>query len=152
VIAVIGDCIHSRVCHSMVELFPLFGARLIFCGPSGCLPAKSPHPQVELCSSLEETVARSDLLYLLRVQKERHKKFGGSAFFSDYPITHGLNLKKLKEFGRNLPVYHPGPANVGVEISLDLIKSNLYMGYSQVKHSIYMRMAIIHAMLGQEFQ
>ena len=129
----------------------MFGAHVILCGPSGCLPDLPPHPQVEMCSSLEETIEQSDLLYLLRVQKERHKKFGNSQYYSDYPITHGVTLKRLQQLGRELPVYHAGPANVGVEIGLDLIKSPLYMGYAEVKFSVYMRMAIIHTMLAQEF-
>jgi aspartate carbamoyltransferase catalytic subunit len=150
-IAIIGDCMHSRVCHSLIEILTMFEANIILCGPSGCLPKDSPHSRVTLSPSLEETIKNSDLLYLLRVQKERHKKFGESQYFSDYPITHGVTWKRLKDMGRELPVYHPGPANVGVEIGLDLIKSPLYMGYNQVKYSIYMRMAIIYAMLGPDW-
>jgi len=46
-----------------------------------------------------------------------------------------------------IPVLHPGPANIGVELDHHLIKSSLYKGYLQVENSIPMRMAIIKSML-----
>ena len=131
-IAIIGDNLHSRVAHSLIALLTMYGARIILCGPEGCLPEHAPHPQVALEPSLEKTIKAADLYYLLRVQKERHKKFGKTDYFADYHLTHGLSLKKLQERQLMRPVYHPGPANIGVEIDLDLIKSPLYQGYQQV--------------------
>lgn len=146
-VAIIGDCLHSRVCHSLIDLLTLLGTKIILCGPSGCLPEHSPHPQVELCSDVNETILNSDLIYLLRIQKERHKKFGESHFFSDYPTTYGVTLDRLNKLNKKLPVYHPGPANIGIEIGSNLIKSELYMGHEQVRHSLFMRMALVQAML-----
>lgn len=146
-VAIIGDCVHSRVCHSLIDLLSIMEGKVILCGPSGCLPKTPPKPNVELCPDINETIAKSDLLYLLRVQKERHKKFGRSHYFSDYHLTHGVTLERLKGLNRLLPVYHPGPANIGVEIGLDLIKSQYYFGYEQVKNSLFMRMALIQTML-----
>ena len=95
---------------------------------------------------MDEAIASSDLLYLLRIQKERH---GGdnSAIYDSYPETYGVNLERLKKHDKKIPIFHPGPANIGVEISEDLISSPLYFGYDQVRCSIYMRMAIIQAIL-----
>ena len=155
--AIIGDCEHSRVCHSLIDLMTMVGTKIILCGPSGCIPKVSPHPMVELTTSLDYTIKNSDLLYLLRIQKERHKKFGESHYFSDYSYSHGITLDRLKSYNKNIPVYHPGPANIGIEIGEDVIKTPIdynglgYLGYQQVKHSLYMRMAIILAMLEKRF-
>jgi aspartate carbamoyltransferase catalytic subunit len=58
-----------------------------------------------------------------------------------------VSLNLLKSLNKLIPVLHPGPANIGVELDQALIKSSLYKGYLQVENSIPMRMAIIEAML-----
>jgi aspartate carbamoyltransferase catalytic subunit len=49
-----------------------------------------------------------------------------------------------------IPVLHPGPCNVGVEIDITLLKSNLYKGHLQVQNSVPMRMAILQSMLNNK--
>jgi aspartate carbamoyltransferase catalytic subunit len=146
-ISIIGDNIHSRVGHSLIKLLPKFGMKVILSGPPSFLPEKSTLPSgVELSTNRNETLLRSDFIYLLRIQKERH---GGvaNADFDHYLETYGVSLKLLKELNKIIPVLHPGPANIGVELDHDLIKSSLYKGYLQVANSIPVRMAIIEAML-----
>ncbi len=143
-IAIIGDCIHSRVGHSLCSLLPQFGMKVILCGPEEFLPKNIPN-NIEVTNKLEEAILKSDILYLLRIQKERHQS---KSLPSDeeYHQQYGINLEKLKRFSKLLPIYHPGPANIGVEISMEALKSPYYFGYEQVKNSIFMRMAIIKSM------
>lgn len=144
-IAIIGDLLHSRVGHSLIDLLPQFGANIILCGPEECLPKTAPEGTI-LTSNRDEAIANSDILYLLRIQKERHQGIKAS-YYDNYPQEFGISLDLLKKFNKPLPIFHPGPANIGVEISDDLIKSNLYMGHLQVRNSIHMRMAIIQAII-----
>jgi len=145
-IAIIGDLIHSRVAHSLMDLLPRFGMKIILCGPESCLPKSASHPNISMTTNVDEAIEKSDALYLLRIQKERH---GGSdtSFYETYHQDYGINLKRLQGHAKSVPVFHPGPANVGVEISEDLMNSVNYFGYSQVYHSTFMRMAIIQAVL-----
>jgi aspartate carbamoyltransferase catalytic subunit len=146
-VAIIGDIKHSRVSHSLIDLLPMYGIKIILCGPKICLPEASKiNPAIEITTNVDEAIERSDLLYLLRIQKERHKSQDSSQF-DNYEQTYGINLERLKKHDKKLPVFHPGPANVGVEISEDVMSSPMYFGYSQVFHSVYMRMAIIQAVL-----
>lgn len=148
-ISIIGDTIHSRVGHSLLDLLPQFGAKVILCGPKVCLPSEAEiaeYQGVSLSTDVDEAIAQSDLLYLLRIQKERHSGADVS-YYADYPTTFGINVERLKKHGKAIPVFHPGPANVGVEIARDLIESPYYFGYEQVHNSIFMRMAIIQAVL-----
>jgi len=148
-IAIIGDCVHSRVGHSLMKLLPLFGAKILLCGPLEYLPKKTA-AGVSLTDSLAEALEKSDLLYLLRIQKERHgseQSQKHSSIYHQYHDHYGMNLNRLKQCSREIPVFHPGPANIGVEISHDLMKSAYYQGYQQVVNSIYMRMAIIKSMI-----
>lgn len=148
-IAIIGDTIHSRVGHSLMDLLPLYGAKIILCGPPECLPNEvelKNYPAVSLSTDVDETIEASDLLYLLRIQKERHAGKNVD-YYETYPQKYGISVERLKKHNKVIPVFHPGPANVGVEISKDLIDSQYYFGYEQVHNSIFMRMAIIQAVL-----
>ncbi len=145
-ISIIGDNIHSRVAHSLMKLLPQYGMKIILSGPKEFLPDAATLPaNVELLTDRDETVRRSDFIYLLRIQKERHADSNTSN--DHYLETNGVSLELLKKLNKLVPVLHPGPANIGVELDSALIKSSLYKGYLQVENSIPMRMAIIEAML-----
>jgi aspartate carbamoyltransferase catalytic subunit len=145
-ISIIGDIIHSRVGHSLIKLLPQFGMKIILCGPKEFLPSDPLPNNVTMTQSRDEAILNSDYIYLLRIQKERHEKV---ADFSnhEYLKLHGVQLDLLKKMNKLIPVFHPGPCNVGVEIDQQLIKSSLYQGHFQVYNSVPMRMAIIQAML-----
>ena len=147
-VSIVGDIIHSRVGHSLIELLPMFGVRIILCGPPAYLPpAESlPSAAISTVGSLDEALDMSDLVYLLRIQKERHTG-DDSVCYHTYPERYGLDLDRLKRHNRPVPVFHPGPANVGVEISETLLKSPYFFGNEQVYNSVFVRMAIIQASL-----
>jgi aspartate carbamoyltransferase catalytic subunit len=148
-IAIIGDTAHSRVGHSLLDLLPQYGAKIILCGPPDCLPSAeemAAYPNVTLSSDVDETIKQSDLLYLLRIQKERHSGKDVS-YYETYPEDYGVSVERLRRHNKIIPVFHPGPANVGVEITRDLMDSPFYFGYEQVHNSIFMRMAIMQAVL-----
>ncbi len=153
-ISIIGDCLHSRVCHSLVDLLGMYGANVILCGPkemvnSSLLNNLKYNQNVSISHDLNQTIKDSDILYPLRVQFERHGKDHTSEadFAADYHDSFGININRLKDLNKMVPVYHAGPANIGIEISQDIINSELYMGYQQVAHSVPMRTAIIRSLL-----
>ena len=144
-VVVIGDSAHSRVSRSLCELLSLFKAKPVLCGPPEFMP--NPLPQgVEVCGDLERAVGGGELLYLLRIQKERHQGLSTAAA-SDYHDKWGIDADKLARWNADIPIFHPGPTNIGVEIAQDVLDSPNYRGYDQVRHSIFMRMAIIAASL-----
>lgn len=146
-LAIFGDNIHSRVGHSLIKLLPQFGMKVIICGPKDFLPEKNTLPPgIEWSDNRDETLKRCDFIYLLRIQKERHDS-SLKKTDDDYPSNFGVTLEHLKKMNKLIPVLHPGPANIGVELDHALIKSSLYKGYLQVQNSIPMRMAIIQSML-----
>jgi aspartate carbamoyltransferase catalytic subunit len=147
-VLIVGDCVHSRVTHSLLKLLPQFKIKIILCGPKEFLPAQNEvDPRfVTLTENLEEAMMISDMIYLLRIQKERHNNHMILSE-SDYHLGYGLSTKRMEKLGKKWPCFHPGPANVGVEITLELMHSPYYMGYEQVKNSVFMRMAIIQAMI-----
>jgi aspartate carbamoyltransferase catalytic subunit len=143
---IIGDISHSRVANSLTDLLPQFGFEVQYCGPEEFIPKKVPS-HIKVLHDADEAIAKSDVIYLLRIQKERHIEFGVPNDIETYPKKFGLNLDKITKKNIAIPVFHPGPANIGVEISADLIKSKYYMGHLQVEHSMYMRMSLIKSMI-----
>ena len=147
-LAILGDNIHSRVGHSLIKLLPLYGMKVILCGPEHFLPDPKTIPKgVELSHNRDETLLKCDFIYLLRIQRERHSENHLNSSDALYHAAHGVSLDLLKKMQKIVPVFHPGPANIGVELDQALIKSSLYKGYQQVQNSIPMRMAIIQSML-----
>ncbi|MCP4912955.1 MAG: aspartate carbamoyltransferase catalytic subunit [Oligoflexia bacterium] len=149
-ITIVGDNYHSRVGHSLIDLLPKFGVNVILCGPQECLPTNLEGKiteKITMTTDVDEAIAQSDLIYLLRIQKERHQGKEAS-YYETYPQDFGLNLDRLiNKHNKKIPIFHPGPANIGVEISEDLIRSQYYFGNEQVHNSVFMRMAIIQAVL-----
>lgn len=146
-LAIIGDNIHSRVGHSLIKLLPQFGIDVVLCGPEKFLPKKAERFEyITYSTDRNSTIKNCDFLYLLRIQNERHNSDSFMAL-SEYVENYGVSLKLLKKLNKLIPIFHPGPANIGVEIDLELITSSLYMGHKQVKNSVPMRMAIMQSML-----
>lgn len=144
-ITIVGDSLHSRVTHSLVRLLPQFGAKVILCGPDEYL--YDTKGVAALSTNLDECIEQSDILYLLRIQKERHNSPRHTQIYENYASQFGVTLDRLAKFNKKIPVLHPGPANIGLEIGHDVVKSELFLGYQQVVNSVYMRMAILMAML-----
>ena len=110
------------------------------------LPTKVPNDNVSLSSDLDSEITNLDFIYSLRIQKERHKNLNQD-LYNEFVKKFSVTLEKLTKFKKLIPVLHPGPVNVGVELDQELLDSPCYKGYLQVRNSIYMRMAIITAML-----
>ena len=140
-LAIIGDCLHSRVCHSLIKLLPQLGIKILLCGPEEYLPQEVIE-NIQKTTDLNEALNKADLLYLLRIQYERHQHSNAK---SEYPYQ--INLEKLKTINKLLPVYHPGPCNIGVEISRDILQSKIYFGHQQVHHGVFLRTALLSIML-----
>ncbi|MEH0861412.1 aspartate carbamoyltransferase catalytic subunit [Halobacteriovorax sp. DPLXC-1] len=142
-VCIAGDCTHSRVTHSLMKLLPQFGIEITLCGPKEFLPKEIP-AGIKTNASLEEALKETDAVYLLRIQAERHEN---QFDMSTYNEKWGLNLDLIRQVGRKIPVFHPGPANIGIEVDQELVDSNLWMAHKQVENSVYVRMAIIEAMV-----
>src|SRR5580698_5210629 len=72
-IAIIGDIYHSRVARSACHLLSRFGSKITLCGPPEFVPdvAASLVPGLRITRQPEEGLRGTDVVMLLRVQKER---------------------------------------------------------------------------------
>jgi aspartate carbamoyltransferase catalytic subunit len=146
-ISIIGDCKHSRVTHSLIDLLPQYGINIILCGPEKFVDIEVSE-KISKTTNIDEAINKSDALYLLRIQNERHSddlNFNEKEYIENYQI----NLERLKK-NKVIPIYHPGPANIGIEVSHEIVDSEIWMAHKQVENSVYVRMAIIEAMINNE--
>jgi len=142
-ITILGDIAHSRVAGSLIPLLQLMGATVILSGPKECI-LENKFENITVIEDIHEAIRVSDAIYALRIQKERHQS--PVSYYDTFNKDFGLTIKRFEKVKKSIPVFHPGPVNVGVEISPCVIQSNLYKGYEQVLNSTFIRMALLDIM------
>lgn len=146
-VAIVGDIKHSRVARSDIDLFTTLGASVILVGPSTLMPTSLSSWPVEWSSTLDDVIDRVDVLYLLRIQKERMNS-GLLPSMSEYSDRFALTERRVRALRPAALVMHPGPMNRGVEIQCDpgcLAQSRIL---DQVAHGVSMRMSVLFSLLG----
>lgn len=146
-VGIIGDITHSRVARSNIWGLQKLGAKVIVVGPPTLIPAKIEDMGVEVSYSLEEIIEEVDVLNILRLQLERQK---GGLFPSirEYSRLYGVTIDKLKKAKRDILVMHPGPVNLGVEISPEVVNDPRTVILEQVTNGVAVRMAVLYLLLG----
>ena len=147
-VTICGDILHSRVARSEVQALRLAGCRVRVCAPPTLLP---PHIEewaggVEVVTDLDDALPDTDVLYLLRVQRERmHRSFFPSS--TEYARYYGADAARLARLPDHAVVLHPGPMNRGVEITPDVADSPRALITDQVTNGISVRMACLYLLL-----
>ena len=95
---------------------------------------------------LDELVPEVDVMMLLRVQHERHD---GQESFSkeEYHQKYGLTIERGKQLKEKAIIMHPAPVNRDVEIADSLVESLQSRIVPQMTNGVYIRMAILEAVL-----
>ena len=147
-VAIIGDIAHSRVARSNMYLLSKFGAQIVLCGPASLLPKELTHitPGVELTWDIRTAIRNADVIMMLRVQLERQHEASYPA--SEYFQFYGLRLEHLALARPHAIVMHPGPINLGREISSEVADSQKSVILNQVENGVAVRMAVLERILG----
>ena len=146
-VAIVGDIKHSRVARSDIDLFTTLGARVILVGPSTLMPTSVSAWPVQWSSTLDDVIDQVDVLYLLRIQKERMNS-GLLPSMSEYSERFALTESRVRALRPSALVMHPGPMNRGVEIQCDPGRVPQSKILDQVAHGVSMRMAVLFSLLG----
>ncbi len=141
--AIVGDVLHSRVARSLTQLADLCGIEVSFLGPDNMMP-KYIFPNVNRHSSFE--VERYDVLYLLRIQRER-LAHGEALEVNKYRSRFSLTKERAVHLRPAQVIMHPGPVFPGMEIDAPLIDATNSLIRRQTEISIFARMAIVEAVL-----
>jgi aspartate carbamoyltransferase catalytic subunit len=145
-VAIIGDILHSRVARSNIWGLTKLGAKVTLCGPSTLMPVGIEKLGVKTTYHLDDVLAESDVLMLLRIQLERQQdKFLPS--LREYARKFGINAQKLEKAKKDVLIMHPGPTNRGVELSADVADGKYSVILDQVTNGVAIRMAILYLLL-----
>lgn len=146
-VGIVGDILHSRVARSNIWGLKKLGASVTVCGPSTLMPAGIGQLGVEVSCDLDKVLENSDVLMILRLQKERQQdKFLPS--IREYAKTFGVNAERLKKAKKDILIMHPGPTNRGVELSAEVADGEYSVILDQVTNGVAIRMAVLYLLLG----
>ncbi|HVM03540.1 MAG TPA: aspartate carbamoyltransferase catalytic subunit [Acidimicrobiales bacterium] len=146
-IALVGDVAHSRVARSDVAAFTLLGADVTLVAPPTLLPPSLAGWPVTVSHDLDEVIPKVDVVYVLRIQKER---ITDALFPSlrEYTATYGLTRRRAALLADDALVMHPGPMNRGVEIAAEAADLPNAVITDQVANGVAVRMAVLYLLLG----
>jgi aspartate carbamoyltransferase catalytic subunit len=104
-------------------------------------------PGVRLTRHIEEAVRGTDVIMLLRVQKERLA--GLRIKLQDYIGRYQMTPPRLKMAKRDAIVMHPGPIIRGLELTSEVADSDQSKIVQEVSNGIPTRMAILARAVGR---
>jgi aspartate carbamoyltransferase catalytic subunit len=149
-VAVVGDVLHSRVARSNALLLSTLGAEVTLVAPPTLLPIGVETWPVATSYDLDAVIPKSDVVMMLRVQRERMNLSGGGFFPSarEYSRRYGLDARRMAQMPEGALVMHPGPMIRGMEISADVADSDRSVIVEQVTNGVAVRMAVLYLLLG----
>lgn len=143
-VVIAGDCLHSRVVRSNVELLSKVGAQVVLVAPPTLMPFGVETWPVETSYDLDAEITDADAVMMLRVQQERMR---GGFFPSarEYAAGYGLSERRLAKMPKGALVMHPGPMLRGMEIGYGVADSEQAVVLNQVTNGVHVRMAVLFA-------
>jgi aspartate carbamoyltransferase catalytic subunit len=146
-VTIVGDILHSRVARSNVLLLKTLGADVTLVAPPTLLPTGVDHWPAEVSYDLDAVLPKSDVVMMLRVQRERM----GAAYFPsvrEYSRRYGLDRDRVAQLPDHSIVMHPGPMVRGMEIASEVADGLRSTIQDQVANGVSVRMAVLYLLLG----
>src|SRR5277367_2876327 len=148
-IAIVGDIFHSRVARSACHLLSKFGVKIALCGPPELVPdiAATLAPGVRVTRYLEDALRGTDVVMLLRVQKERLA--GMKIDLPEYIARYQMTTARLKIAKKDVIVMHPGPIIRGLELTSEVADGPQARILEEVQNGVPTRMAVLARAMGK---
>ncbi|MBR1691847.1 MAG: aspartate carbamoyltransferase [Lachnospiraceae bacterium] len=149
-IGLCGDLKFGRTVHSLINALARYeNIRFVFISPP---ELKVPDYITEMLKEkgiayeevirLEDCIAKLDLLYMTRVQRERFFNEEDYVRLKDFYI---LDKSKMNLAGKDMLVLHPLPRVNEISVEVDTDERAAY--FKQVQYGVYVRMALILTLL-----
>ena len=146
-IAIVGDIRHSRVARSDMLAFTALGATVTLVAPPTLLPPSLAGWPVQVAHDLDGVLPTLDVVYLLRLQKERMTE-ALLPSLREYTAIYGLTRRRADRLREGALIMHPGPVNRGVEIAAEVADRPGSVITAQVANGVAVRMAVLYLLLG----
>jgi len=147
-----GDLKFGRTVHSLIRALTRYtGVHFVLISPEELrIPeyvreeiTKASGAEFEETSDLREALPKLDVLYMTRVQRER---FFNEEDYIRLKDSYILDAAKLKDAKQSLMVLHPLPRVNEIAVDVDGDPRAFY--FKQAKNGMYVRMALLMALLG----
>ena len=146
-VGIVGDILHSRVARSDVAALTKMGSQVTLVAPPTLIPPAIESWGAEVSYDLEGVLPKLDVVYLLRVQKERQNEQLVPSL-REYAAFWGLDRRRVELMKPEAIIMHPGPMNRGVEIAADVADLERSIIIDQVTNGVAVRMSLLYLMLG----
>ena len=146
-LGIVGDVAHSRVARSAALGFRRMGADVVLVAPPTMVPLGVEVLDCEVSHDLDAVIGSLDVVYLLRLQRERHRE-ALIPSEREFVVGYGLTPARLELLAEDAAVMHAGPMNRGVEIAWDAAESPAALIEQQVSAGVAVRMAVLYRLLG----
>jgi len=148
-VTIVGDIYHSRVARSAIHLLTKAGAKVTLCGPLELLPeiTTTLARGLRIARSCEDAVRGSDVIMVLRVQRERLA--GLKVSLPDYISRYQMTMPRLRLAKNDALLMHPGPIIRGLELTWEVADCPQSVIVEEVKNGVPVRMAVLARALGK---
>jgi aspartate carbamoyltransferase len=150
-IVLCGDLKHGRTVHAGVEMYKHYDCKLIFVSPEALrMPPETTTRlrahgvDVEETADLEAAIARADVLYMTRIQRER---FADLAEYERLKGHYVLTREMVERINPKMTILHPLPRVDEIAADVDTLPTAAY--FRQVREGLYIRMALIALVMGE---
>lgn len=150
-IAMVGDLRYGRTVHSLTRLLTQYDVSLRFVSPEILrLPLTIMNDVIDAGLDVREThdvadvIENADVLYVTRVQKER---FTDLAQYEEVKAHYEITPELMTKAKEKMVVMHPLPRVGEIHYAFDDDPRAAY--FRQVKNGMYIRMALLAAVLGK---
>jgi len=150
-IAMVGDLRYGRTVHSLTKLLLQYDVSLRCVSPDILrLPMTLMNELIDRKIKVREThdladvIENADVLYVTRIQKER---FSDLAQYDEVKDLYEITPEIMKQAKEKMVVMHPLPRVGEIHYAVDSDPRAAY--FRQVKNGMYVRMALLAAVLGK---
>jgi len=149
-----GDLKFGRTVHSLVEALSRYpGIKMVFISPKELIIpeflktqalGKNNIPFMET-DSIDKVMGDLDILYMTRVQRER---FFNEEDYIRLKDSYIINAEKISYAKKDMMILHPLPRVNEIDLEVDSDPRAMY--FKQAKNGMFVRMALLSSILGEE--
>jgi len=150
-VTMLGDLKYGRTVHSLSYFMALFGNKMIFASPESLrMPEeitrelRESGAQVEETGDVEAGLAKSDIVYVTRVQRER---FSDQAEYEKVKGAYILDNALLAKAKPGITILHPLPRVGEIATEVDDYAGAAY--FRQAHNGLWVRMALLGLVTGR---
>ncbi len=146
-IGLCGDLLYGRTTHSLALALNYFDVELYLISPKELAMKEDIRKDLKMkvseTTDLTKVISKLDVLYDTRIQKER---FTDPAKYDELKNAYIIDPAMVRKGKKDLVLMHPLPRVNEITTDVDSMPNAWY--FKQVKHGVYVRMALIALALG----